>query len=159
MTTNTKTVDLSALDELLTSNRTEEEANAKTNTTSARSGPDPERLARLKALLNGGRKEEVHESDRECDPTWVADVASLYGEIAVHARMFRRDPTDGHERAPDEVRTLVANLVRQRGTSAMFDMIIGWRGFSPRRLPKEVLATWSRLFNLPQGFFENGGAK
>jgi hypothetical protein len=33
-------------------------------------------------------------------------------------------------------------------------MIMGWRGFRPSQLPREVLSEWSRLFNLPDGFFE-----
>jgi hypothetical protein len=119
--------------------------------------PDPTFLEKLRARINSQRPMEVHALDQGRAPAWVRDVIALYGDIAAHARMFRRDPQDGHERTPDEVRDLVDRLCRQRGTDAVFEMILNWRGFRPSLLPKEVLATWSRLFQLPEGFFEKQG--
>lgn len=75
-------------------------------------GPNPTQLERLKALINQERPIEVHPSDRDKDPKWVKDVLELFGDIAANARMFRRDPQDGHERTPNEVRLLVRNLSR-----------------------------------------------
>jgi hypothetical protein len=138
----TKTItDLEALDDLL------EDAKGP-------STPAPGHLDRLKALINQGRPKEVHPSDQGRDPSWVADTVALCGDIAGYAKMFRLDKRDGHERSIDEVRRLLASLCRQRGTDAVFEMLIEWRGFRPTQLPKDVLATWSRLFNLPAGFFE-----
>lgn len=117
-------------------------------------GPDPAAIQRLKSMVNGRRPVEAHPKDKGKDPAWVAEVVALYGDIAAHSRMFRLDPRDGHERIPDEVRTLVSHLCRQRGLDAIFDMLMGWRGFDPANLPKEVLVTWTRLFQLPDGFFE-----
>lgn len=143
----TKTnIDLSDLDELL-------EQPAPVNATS----PDPNRLERLKALINRDRPAEVHPLDRDRDPAWVASVVSVFGNIAGHARMFRFDKQTGKERTFDEIRGLVANLCRQRGVDAVFEMLMNWRGFKPTHLPKEVQIEFARLFGLPDGFFSAGG--
>lgn len=117
-------------------------------------GSDPAFQTKLKALMNKHKAFEAHPLDQKHDPAWVKEAVALYGDIAAHAKMFRRDPRDNHERTPDEVRELVAHLCRQRGLDAVLEMLMDWRGFKPSALPKDVLATWVRLFSLPEGFFE-----
>lgn len=124
---------------------------------------DPAFVGRLRDLLTKHRQQqqpmEVHDLDKDRDPSWVREAIELLGDVAAHARMFKRDPRDNHERSPDEVRDLVAHLCRTRGTDAVFEMVINWKGFAPSKLPKEVQATMTRLLRLPGGFFQDGGAR
>jgi hypothetical protein len=150
------TPDLDALDELIDDLKQRRAAPA--------APVAPDQIDRLKALINQAQPQHrpvaVHPSDMNKDPTWVRDAAAICGDIAVHARMFLFDKQNNRERTPDEVRSLVTNMCRKRGTSGVFDLLLGWNGFRPTQLPKDVQDRWIRLLGLPEDFFvPNGGAQ
>jgi hypothetical protein len=111
-------------------------------------------IAKLKAMLN--RPMDVHETDSKSDPGKLRQLVTVLGDVAVHGRMFRRDPRDNHERTPSEVRDLVAALCRRRGTSAVMDMVLSWRGFRIYSLPQETKDALTQALDLAADFWKTG---
>lgn len=113
-------------------------------------------IARLKAKLNAPIL-DIHETDCDHDPAKLQQLVRVLGDIAVHGHMFRRDPRDDHERNPGEVRDLVTALCRKRGTGAVMDMVLDWKGFRLHSLPQETKDALSQALDLAADFWKTKG--